>query len=54
MSTSFATRFAKPSYRKVSHRWLQGYLNEFTWRYNMRYQRNPSMFAELVEKACAK
>jgi transposase len=45
----------KPSiegtYRKVSHRWLQGYLNELTWRYNLRYQRNPSMFAELV--ACA-
>jgi transposase len=45
----------KPSirgtYRKVSHRWLQGYLNEFTWRYNLRYQRKPSMFAELVERA---
>ena len=45
----------KPSirgtYRKVSHKWLQGYLNEFVWRYNLRYQRNPSMFAELV--ACA-
>jgi transposase-like protein len=44
----------KPSirgtYRKVSHRWLQGYLNEFTWRYNLRYQREPSMFAELVEQ----
>jgi len=47
----------KPSirgtYRKVSHRWLQGYLNEFTWRYNLRYQRDPSMFAELVERATA-
>ena len=45
----------KPSirgtYRKVSHRWLQGYLNEFTWRYNLRYQREPSMFAELIERA---
>jgi transposase-like protein len=45
----------KPSirgtYRKVSHRWLQGYLNEFTWRYNLRYQRNPSMFAEIVARA---
>jgi transposase-like protein len=39
------------TYRKVSHRWLQGYLNEFTWRYNLRYQREPSMFAELVERA---
>jgi transposase len=45
----------KPSirgtYRKVSHRWLQGYLNEFTWRYNLRYQRDPSMFAELIARA---
>jgi hypothetical protein len=22
------------TYRKVSHKWLQGYLNKFTWRYN--------------------
>jgi transposase len=44
----------KGTYRKVSHKWLQGYLNEFTWRYNLRFQRNPSMFAELVEQACAK
>jgi hypothetical protein len=29
-------------------------LNEFTWRYNLRFQRDPSMFAELVEQACAK
>jgi transposase len=45
----------KPSirgtYRKVSHKWLQGYLNEFTWRYNLRGQRDPSMFAELLERA---
>jgi transposase len=45
----------KPSirgtYRKVSHKWLQGYLNEFTWRYNHRSQRDPSMFAELVTQA---
>ena len=31
----------KPSirgtYRKVSHKWLQGYLNEFTFRYNERH-----------------
>jgi transposase len=45
----------KPSlrgtYRKVSHKWLQGYLNEFAWRYNHREQRDPSMFAALVEQA---
>jgi transposase len=37
----------KPSirgtYRKVSHKWLQGYLNEFTWRYNHRHD-HQSMF----------
>jgi hypothetical protein len=22
---------------KVSHKWLQGYLNEFCWRYNRRH-----------------
>jgi transposase len=47
--------YVKPAirgtYRRVSHRWLQGYLNEFTWRYNLRHQRDPSMFAELVERA---
>lgn len=45
----------KPSiqgtYRRVSHRWLQGYLNEFVWRYNLRYQRDPAMFTELVKRA---
>jgi len=35
----------------VSHRWLQGYLNEFMWRYSPRYQRDPSMLAELVARA---
>jgi transposase-like protein/IS1 family transposase len=41
----------KGTYRKVSHKWLQGYLNEFAWRYNRREQRDPSMFAELVKQA---
>ena len=46
----------KPSirgtYRKVSHRWLQGYLNEFVWRRNARY--NPtSMFEALIAQAAA-
>jgi transposase len=44
----------KPSirgtYRKVSHRWLQGYLNEFTYRYNHRYT-GESMFHLLVSRA---
>ncbi len=44
----------KPSirgtYRKVSRKWLQGYLNEFTWRYNHRYDRQ-AMFTTLLQRA---
>jgi transposase len=39
-----------PEARKVSHRWLQGYLNEFTWRYNHRHDSN-AMFETLLLKA---
>jgi transposase-like protein len=38
------------NYKKVSHRWLQGYLNEFTWRYNHRNS-DDSMFHLLIERA---
>jgi transposase len=34
----------------VSNRWLQGYLNEYAWRYNNRGDRN-SMFRDLIETA---
>ncbi len=44
----------KPSirgtYKKVSHKWLQGYLNEFCWRYNHRHDVEP-MFDLLVSRA---
>ncbi len=44
----------KPSirgtYRKVSHKWLQGYLNEFTWRYNHRSD-SEAMFKTLLLRA---
>jgi transposase-like protein len=46
----------KPSirgtYRKVSHKWLQGYLNEFTWRYNHRHDRQ-AMFETLLLRAAS-
>lgn len=46
----------KPSirgtYRKVSHKWLQGYLNEFTFRYNERKSER-AMFRTLLERAAA-
>ena len=44
----------KPSirgtYPKVSHKWLQGYLNEFTFRYNERHSRQ-AMFRTLLARA---
>jgi transposase len=38
------------TYRKVSHRWLQGYLNEFVWRRNARLE-DESMFEQLLLRA---
>jgi transposase len=38
------------NYKKVSRRWLQGYLNEFVWRYNHRDQRR-AMFESLLLRA---
>jgi transposase len=38
------------NYKKVSHKWLQGYLNEFTWRYNHRFSDEP-MFHLLISRA---
>jgi transposase len=38
------------NYKAISHRWLQGYLNEFCWRYNHRHDRR-SMFHTLIERA---
>jgi transposase len=38
------------NYKKVSHRWLQGYLNEFTWRYNHRHD-SRAMFRLLILRA---
>jgi transposase-like protein len=38
------------NYKKVSHRWLQGYLNEFCWRYNHRSDRR-AMFESLLERS---
>jgi transposase len=37
------------NYKKVSRKWLQGYLNEFAWRYNHRNGR--AMFEALLARA---
>jgi transposase len=36
----------------VSHKWLQGYLNEYTWRWNRR-DNGRSMFRDLIGQAVA-
>jgi transposase len=45
----------KPSitgtHRSVSRKWLQGYLNEFVWRYNRRNEPEP-MFKALLDASC--
>ncbi len=38
------------AYHAVSEKWLQGYLNEYTWRYNRRDSERP-MFFDLIEAA---
>jgi len=35
------------TYHAVSQKWLQGYLNEYAWRYNRRFERR-SMFHSLI------
>ena len=37
----------------VSTKWLQGYLNEYAWRYNRRGRRN-NMFRDLLEEAASR
>ena len=39
------------TYKKVSRKWLQSYLDEYAWRYNHRYSGQRSMFHALVEEA---
>ena len=39
------------NYHGVSVKWLQSYINEYTWRYNHRYRGGRSMFAELLRRA---
>jgi transposase len=38
------------TYHAVSAKWLQGYLNEFAWRYNRRQDKR-AMFLQLIETA---
>jgi transposase-like protein len=44
------------TYKKVSHRWLQGYLNEFVWRRNAKLGdcAGRAMFMQLVDAAASR
>ncbi len=39
------------TYKKVSRKWLQSYLDEYAWRHNQRYHGQRSMFHALVREA---
>ena len=41
------------TYKKVSRKWLQSYLDEYVWRYNQRFRGQRSMFHLLVDRAAA-
>ena len=38
------------AYKKVSHKWLQSYLDEYAWRYNARREPD-AMFEQLLRRA---
>jgi transposase len=39
------------TYKKVSKKWLQSYLDEYAWRYNLRFRGQRSMFHLLLAEA---
>ncbi len=40
------------TYHAVSRKWLQGYLNEYVWRYNRRFEPE-EMFPALLARAAS-
>lgn len=40
-------------YKHVSDRWMQGYLDEYAWRYNERHRGGRSMFHSLLDRAAS-
>jgi len=39
------------TYKQVSKKWLQSYLDEYAWRYNQRFRGHRSMFHLLLTEA---
>jgi transposase len=50
---SLAKNGIRGVYHSVSAKWLQGYLNEYTWRYNRRHEPR-SMFKSLLAEAVSR
>jgi transposase len=48
---SLVKRGITGSHHWVSRKWLQGYLNEYVWRYNHRDDNGPDLFALLVVRS---
>lgn len=42
------------TYKKVSQKWLQSYLDEYAWRYNERFRGERSMFHSLLDTAAGR
>jgi transposase len=42
------------TYKQVSRKWLQSYLDEYAWRYNQRHRGSRSMFHMLVNEAATR
>jgi transposase len=42
------------TYKKVSKKWLQSYLDEYAWRYNERFRGERSMFHSLLDTAAGR
>ncbi len=42
------------TYKQVSRKWLQSYLDEYAWRYNQRHRGQRSMFHLLVNEAASR
>lgn len=41
------------THHNVSSKWLQGYLNEYAWRYNNRDDNGPAQFLLLILRAAS-
>ena len=50
---SLVKRGISGTHHSVSAKHLQGYLNEYVWRYNFREESGPAQFLMLITRAAA-